>query len=154
MMYSRTWRLKLVVYSSRDRSGDKSGMTPPLRRRGLGTGQTSQTSLLLFRLLPHHLHEHRIHSAFDSPVTMSLLGKKFPGAMGMCFWDTSFSSQEYDIRTQRLTLLFPHSQASDSLLRCRYAYILDSEITYFFCNEWVVDSEFRPPEAVTGGTLH
>ncbi|CAG7941070.1 unnamed protein product [Penicillium nalgiovense] len=24
-------------------------MTPPLRRRGLGTGQTSQTSLLLFR---------------------------------------------------------------------------------------------------------
>lgn len=41
--------LEMVVYSGRDRSGCKSGMTPPLRRRGLGTGQTSQTSLLLFR---------------------------------------------------------------------------------------------------------
>ena len=41
--------LEMIVYSGRDRSGCKSGMTPPLRRRGLGTGQTSQTSLLLFR---------------------------------------------------------------------------------------------------------
>lgn len=41
--------LEMIVYNGRDRSGCKSGMTPPLRRRGLGTGQTSQTSLLLFR---------------------------------------------------------------------------------------------------------
>jgi hypothetical protein len=67
-------------------------MSPPLRRRDLGTGQTSKPHFSSSVLLLYHLSEHRIHFAFDLPATMSLLGKKFPGAMGMCCLDP-----EYDL---------------------------------------------------------
>ncbi|CAG7921698.1 unnamed protein product [Penicillium olsonii] len=53
---------------------------------------------------------------------MSLLGKKFPGAVGMYF--SEFSDPEnapwaWNIRTNKLTYLFTYSQAFDSLLRRR-----------------------------------
>jgi hypothetical protein len=69
-------------------------MTPPLRRRDLGTGQTSKPHFSSSVLLPHHLSEYRINLAFDLPLTMSLLGKKFPGAMGMCISDPENGSWE------------------------------------------------------------
>lgn len=56
---------------------------------------------------------------------MSLLGKKFPGAMGMCFLDPEIPLWERSIWTNELTYLSTYSQAFDSLLRCRYAYKLD-----------------------------
>lgn len=120
--------LEMIVYNARDRSGGKSGMTPPLRRRGLGTGQTSQTSLLLFRppASPYSRTPNSLRIRFTCHNVSPR--KEVPRRYGYVLFGPRLRLVGKRYEDQRLTHMFTYSQAYDSLLRCRYAYPIYSEI--------------------------
>lgn len=118
----------MIVYNSRNRSGGKSGMTPPLRRRGLGTGQTSQTSLLLFR--PPASPSSRTPNPFRIRFTCHNVPprKEVPRRSGYVSLEHRLRPLGNRYKDLRLTLPLTYSQAYDSLLRCRYAHKLNPKI--------------------------
>lgn len=103
-------------------------MTPLLRRRGLGTGQTSQTSLLLFR--PPASPSSRTPNSLRIRFTCHNVSprKEVPRRYGYVFSEPRLRLMGEGYEDQRLTHMFTYSQAYGSLLRCRYAYPLNTEI--------------------------